>query len=116
MEDILCDSKVLCETYKNDNKEQSFQEEYLHARLCVQNSHLSAFKLFQNRKKEREPNQLKLYEIFPNVVIALNIFLGIAITNCSAECYFSILKRIKNYLRANLTEKKLNSLETLCIE
>lgn len=96
--------------HTNDIEEQSFQGECLH----VQNSHLCTLTLFQ--KKETKPNQSKLHEIFPNVVIALNIFLSIAFTNCSAKRDFSVLKRIKNYFRANLIQEKLNSLGTLCIE
>jgi hypothetical protein len=33
---------------------------------------------------------------FPNIDIAFRIFLGIAVTNCSAERSFSLLKRIKS--------------------
>lgn len=39
-----------------------------------------------------------------------------AITNCSAERFFSTLKRVKNYLRASMEGDKLNSLSLLAIE
>ena len=37
-------------------------------------------------------------------------------SNCSAERKFSALKGIKNYLRSNTKEKRLNSLAVLYIE
>jgi hypothetical protein len=44
---------------------------------------------------------------FPNIDIAFRIFLGIAVTNCSAERSFSLLKRIKNPLSNSLGEERL---------
>lgn len=38
------------------------------------------------------------------------------ITNCSAERSFSQLKRIKNSLRTNTTQIRLNALTLLCME
>jgi hypothetical protein len=54
--------------------------------------------------------------VFLNVDIALCILLCMAITNCSAERYFSILKRVKNYLITSMEEDKLNSRSLLAIE
>lgn len=51
-----------------------------------------------------------LKEAFPYIEIALRIFLCTAVTNCSAELSFSVLKRIKNYQRSRLSEERLNSL------
>lgn len=53
---------------------------------------------------------------FPNVATALRIFISIACTNCSGERSFSVLKRIKNYLRSSLGQCKLNNLSILTIE
>lgn len=57
-----------------------------------------------------------LQETFPNVNIALKIFLTMAVCNCSAERSFSCLKRIKNYLRSTIGQDRLNALAVLCIE
>ena len=58
----------------------------------------------------------ELHLTFPNVYVALRIFLSMAVTNCSAERSFSALKRIKNYLRANLSHEKLTFFALLAIE
>ncbi|KAL4705397.1 hypothetical protein ACJJTC_002420 [Scirpophaga incertulas] len=59
-------------------------------------------------------NYLKV--AFPYIEIAMRIFLSTAVTNCSAERSFSVLKRIKNYLRSSLIEERLNNLAILSIE
>ncbi len=53
---------------------------------------------------------------FPNMYIALQIYLTIPVTNASGERSFSVLKRIKNYLRSVLGQEKLSSLAILAIE
>lgn len=50
---------------------------------------------------------------FPNVDIALRIFLSVAVTNCSVKRSFSLLKRIKCYLRNSIGKKQLGSLALL---
>lgn len=57
-----------------------------------------------------------LQDVYPNVYIALRIFLSIPATNCSAERSFSTLKRVKNYLRASMGQDRLNALALLSIE
>ncbi|KAE9522916.1 hypothetical protein AGLY_016727 [Aphis glycines] len=39
-------------------------------------------------------------ELFPNLCIVFRIYLSATLTNCSGERSFSVLKRIKNYLRS----------------
>ncbi|CAK9833707.1 hypothetical protein ANTRET_LOCUS10349 [Anthophora retusa] len=58
----------------------------------------------------------KIKSTFSNVATVLRIFLSIATTNCSGERSFSILKRVKNYLRSSLGQSKLNDLSILFIE
>ncbi|KAK4877151.1 hypothetical protein RN001_009657 [Aquatica leii] len=60
--------------------------------------------------------QNDLKEAFPYTEIALRMFLSTAVTNCTAERSFSVLKRIKNYLRSRRSEERLNSLAILNIE
>ena len=38
------------------------------------------------------------------------------VTNCSAERSFSVLRRVKNYVRSTISQDRLNALATLCIE
>ena len=57
-----------------------------------------------------------LVNSFPNVYIALRIYLSIFGTSCTGERTFSVLKRVKNYQRASLGECKLSALALLSIE
>ena len=58
----------------------------------------------------------KIQSVFPNIEIALRIFLTLMITNCSAERSFSQLKRIRNTQRTTMCQDRLDALSLLCIE
>ncbi|XP_065673948.1 uncharacterized protein LOC136090900 [Hydra vulgaris] len=53
---------------------------------------------------------------FPNLVIALRIFLILSFTVASAERSFSKLKLIKTYLRSNMSQCRLKGLAEISIE
>lgn len=53
---------------------------------------------------------------FPNIEILLKIFLTITLSNASGERSFSVLNRVKNYLRSTMGEERLNNLAILYIE
>lgn len=53
---------------------------------------------------------------FSDVCTALILFLTIPVTVASAECSFSKLKLIKNYLRSNMAQNRLSGLAILSIE
>lgn len=53
---------------------------------------------------------------FPNIEIALRIFLSLFITNVPDERSFSKLKLIKNTLRNRMTDEKLNAFSLMSIE
>ena len=53
---------------------------------------------------------------FPNLFIALRIFLIIPVTVASGERSFSKLKLIKTYLRSSIQQERLNSLAIMSIE
>ena len=57
-----------------------------------------------------------LESTFPNVEIALRIYLSLMVSNCSGERSFSKLKRIKNELRTSMHQDRLNHLSLLSIE
>lgn len=59
-------------------------------------------------------NSLK--DIYPNIEIALRIFLTLPLTVASCERSFSKLKIIKNYLRSTLGQERLTNLGILLIE
>jgi len=44
------------------------------------------------------------------------MYLSNALTNCSDERFFSVLKYIKNYLRSTISSERLNALAMLNIE
>ena len=53
---------------------------------------------------------------FPNVNIALRIYVTLSVSNSTGERSFSHLKRIKNYLRSTMLEERLSALATLNVE
>ncbi|XP_025191152.1 uncharacterized protein LOC112591523 [Melanaphis sacchari] len=58
----------------------------------------------------------KLNDSFPNVEIALKLFVSIPCSNASGERSFSVLKRVKNYQRTSLSNEKMSSLALMSIE
>lgn len=110
---ILKNATELCTSYSKDLEQECFFDECLHYRSYLLSSaveHTSVLDMSQVIR-ERE-----LQSIYPNVDIALRMFLCTAATNCSAERSFSTLKRVKNYLRSRMGEERLNSLAVLAIE
>ena len=57
-----------------------------------------------------------MQDTFPNVVIALRMYLVLMVTNCSAECSFSKLKLIENCLRTSMTQERLVNLAIMSTE
>ena len=54
--------------------------------------------------------------IFPNCCVAFRIYCTLPVTVAEAERSFSVLKRIKNYLRSTMCQMRLTSLGTLAVE
>ena len=61
-----------------------------------------------------EKNGLKT--TFPNVYVALKMFLTLPVSNCEGERSFSVLKRVKNVLRTTMSQTRLSALSLLAIE
>lgn len=55
-------------------------------------------------------------DCFPNIEVALRMYLSLMVTNSSGERSFSKLKLIKNRLRTSMTKERLNTLALLSIE
>lgn len=55
-------------------------------------------------------------KLFPNLCIVFRMYLSAALTNCLDERSFSVLKRVKNYLRSTTLSNRLNVLASLNIE
>lgn len=84
---------------------------------------LIQFKTFIQEEKKRSPKTMLqllhrhgLQSTFPNVFVALRIFLTLPVTNAEGERSFSRLKRVKNELRTTMTQKRLAALSLLTIE
>jgi hypothetical protein len=58
----------------------------------------------------------KLETVFPNIEVALRIYLSLMISNCSGERSFSILRYIKNSYRSSMGQRRLNDLILLSAE
>lgn len=57
-----------------------------------------------------------LHNLFPNITVALRIFLSIPVTVASGERSFSKLRLIKNYLRSTMSQERLSNLSIISIE
>jgi len=53
---------------------------------------------------------------FPNVAIALRIYLTLPMNNCEGERSFSTLTRVKSHLRNTMGQERLAASSLLCIE
>lgn len=114
-EDFIKEATNFQQFYKDDIEEETFPLECIHFRNYIKNAIEEGFDCNSTNLLGfiRDRN---LEDLFPNVNIALQLYLTMAVTNCTAERSFSYLKRIKNYLRSNLTEDKLDDFGVLCIE
>lgn len=110
--EVASEAKKLKEIYKDDLEEEFVNE-------CL---HLRGY-LIKREQVEMSPLRLSkilheddLQGVFPNVDIALRIFFCTPASNCSGERSFSVLKRVKNYLRSSMLQERLNALAILNIE
>ena len=60
--------------------------------------------------------ETSLMGLFPNCCVALRIYCTLPVTVAQAERSFSVLIRIKNYLRSTMCQMRLTSLGTLAVE
>lgn len=103
----------LVEYYVND-LEVEFVEEIVQFKKYIIN--------FPNETKNMQGmlkylnNNPSLNTTFPNIEIALKLFICMPCSNASGERSFSVLKRVKNYLRSSLSNEKTSALSILCIE
>ena len=104
------------EKYSDDFIED-FSQEYIHFVTYVKECPL--------KRKDSETKSIWLYRIiiekkvaesFPNFETALHLFLTLMVTNCSGERSFSVLKRVKNYLRSTMSQTRFSALALLSIE
>ncbi|XP_017474754.1 PREDICTED: uncharacterized protein LOC108365266 [Rhagoletis zephyria] len=111
-EELREKSIILSQYYTQDLEENLGNEMVFFKAYCTEKKILN-YSPLELLKMLRQDN---LQISYPNVEIALRMFVSIPISNCSAERSFSVLKRVKNYLRSSLSENKLNALALLTIE
>ena len=116
--DIETSADNLISTYPNDFE-------------CTLSSELSQFaEIFrctypQDHKPESigDSIEMKMFQLlndfkqtFPNVLIAMRIYLSLMSSNCTGERSFSKLKRIKDDLRSTMGQERLTHLSLMSIE
>lgn len=90
--------------------------------LDIECQHLTAHLRAVNTVKISESDLCKflreklLVTLYLNINIALSMYLCMMVSNCSGERSFSVLRRVKNYLRTTQGNNRLNALALLCIE
>jgi hypothetical protein len=99
------------ETYSADLQRDVFPDEMVQ------------FVAFSRARGYASPSELakvihdeELYDTFPNVAIALRIFMSLMVSNCSGERSFSRMALIKNKLRSTMTDSRLSALELLSVQ
>ncbi|KAG8451982.1 hypothetical protein GDO86_003968 [Hymenochirus boettgeri] len=102
----------LCKVYANDLQD-NLSDECLHLSSYLKSTGMVHFTI-PHLLQIIVTDSLKV--IYPNIHVALRIFLCTMATNCSAERSFSCLRRLKDYLRSSLTEERLNSFALLSTE
>ena len=120
----ICEATAkLAETYPDD-LEQSVSEEFVQFAQFARLS-FDSFPEDTDQEIEHCSFEAKLYRLasasdvrvsFPNVNVALRIYLSLLVTNCSGERSFSALSRVKNELRSSMSDERLNSLTLMSIE
>lgn len=106
---IVKEGEKLIKIYEND-LDASFIQECIHLKAHLQNDMKSPLEIC----KYLRDNCLK--ETFPNLDIALRIYLSIPVANSSSERSFSKLSRIKNNFRSTMKQERLNALSILSLE
>jgi len=106
-------SKQLVAIYSED-LEPDLENEIIQFKAIVK--HFSAEEKSSMHSLIEALTTSQLNESFPNVEIALKLFVSIPCSNASGERSFSVLERVKNYQRTSLSDEKMSSLTLMNIE
>ena len=106
---------------KDENRNMSPMDKFRQDVIEVINNQLISdlkyrLKLYKEIKMYEILHTQNLTRTFPNIEIALQIYLSLMVSNCSGKRSFSKLKRIKNELRNRIRQDRLNSLSIMSIE
>ena len=115
-QEILTSASHLVHVYKDDLD------------VCLGNELVQFAEFFDTFKDEQAADvsrenfmyqlilQKRVQGSFPNVEIALRMYLVLMVSNCSAERSFSKMKLIKNRLRTSMCNDRLSHLALMSIE
>ena len=56
-----------------------------------------------------------LFDSFPNIYQLLVIACTLPVTSAKAECSFSLLRRLKNYMRSTMSEERMGDLGVIAM-
>ena len=118
-EEITQKSSQLVKSYPSDLENGLLDERVYFSELLKTNrgkGEDDANKEAEELRMHRLLMDNNLESCFPNVEIALRIYLCLIISNCTGERTFSKLKRIKNVQRNTIGQKRLNKLSLMSIE
>lgn len=120
-EELVSSTIELAKEYPEDIEDKNIIDEFLQFIELLKTSMAKEFSVaLKDMAVERVYYKLitenNLQHVFPNIEIALRIYLCLMVTNCSGERSFSKLKRIKNDQRSTMGQQRLNHLALLSIE
>lgn len=108
-EELHAAAVLLQQKYHTDIQED-FPDELIQFRDFIKNQENTTPQAFLLLIKNRD-----ISSVFPNVNIALRIYLTLPVTNASGERSFSKLALIKNRLRTTMGQNRLNSLAVMSL-
>ena len=121
VEEIDVFAKALVETYTADlepdlSRELNFLVSILRPGFAPEGANQTTKEAPELWMYHVVTGNVSLRNSIPNVVNMLSIFLSLMMTNCSGERSFSVLKRVKNYLRSTMGQERMSNLALLSIE
>ena len=113
-EELSNRAKALTKLYPSDISENIHQE--LKDLPSVHDGNFDGQSSLPPLKLLNKLYEFKLHSLFPNVCVALRIFLSVPASVATAERSFSKLKFVKNYLRTTMLQDRLVDMARLSIE
>jgi hypothetical protein len=106
------------ETYSSDVNGNELLQEVFDCRLLIKQRQQKGSDFKQPTTPEELVKFIVSYgdDIFPNMKIALQMLLTVSVSTASCERSFSKMKLILTYLRASMSQSRLNDLALLSIE
>ena len=116
IKDLNVDCWNFSRKYPNDIAKDELISEIEHVKQIHRSNLVEDEDILKPLELLNKLHSLKLSALFPNICIALRIFLTLPVTVASGERSFSKLKIIKNRMRNSTGQERLISLSVLSIE